>query len=80
MQAIFITTLRELNGVILDAGQEMFLTSLFIHLFCDNYLRCRIGSMLNRSAREKDRVTRRAPYYPYMHTLTHPYLNRMYIG
>ena len=80
MQAIFITTLRELNGVILDAGQLLFLTSLYTQLFCNNYLRGRIGSMLNRSARGKDRVTPRAPCYPYMHTLTRPYLNRMYIG
>ena len=80
MQAIFNTTLRELNGVILDAGQELFLTSLYIQLFCNNYLHGRIGSMLNKSARGKDRVTLRAPYYPYMHTLTRPYLNRKYVG
>ena len=64
MQVIFITTPREMNGVILDAGQEFFLTSLYIQLFGNNYLRGRIGSMLNRSARGKDRVTPRVPYYP----------------
>ena len=53
-------------------------------LFCTFscfYLRGRIGSMYKRSARGKDRVTLRAPHYPYQwHTLTRPYLNRMYIG
>ena len=67
-------------GVILDARQELFLTSLCIQLFYNNYLRSSIGSMLMRSAREKDRETPRAPYYPYTHTLMRPYLNRMYIG
>ena len=42
-------------GVILDARHEFFLTSLFIQLFCNNYLRGGIGSMLKRSAREKDK-------------------------
>ena len=55
------------------------MTSLYIQLFGNNYLRRRIGSMLNRSAREKDRVTPRVPYYPNMHTLTRPFLNRMYM-
>ena len=36
--------------------------------------------MLKRPARGKDRVSPRALYYPYMHTHTRPYLNRMYIG
>ena len=62
MQAILIRTLQELNGVILDAGQEFF-TSLYIQLLCSNYLRGRIGSMLNRSMQGRDRVTLRAPYY-----------------
>ena len=78
MRVIFITALRELNGVTLDAEQELFLTSLYIQLFCNNYLRGRIGAMLNRSALGKDRVTPLAPYYPYMHTLTRHYQNRMY--
>ena len=63
MQTIFIRTLQEQNGVILDAGQELFFTSLYIQLFCSNYLRGRIGSMLNRSMQGRDRVTLRAPYY-----------------
>ena len=63
MQVIFIRTLQEMNGVILDAGQELFLTSLYIQLFCSNYLRGRIRSMLNRSVQGRDRVTPRAPYY-----------------
>ena len=67
-------------GVILDARQELFLTSLYIQLFYNNYLRGRIGSMFKRCAQEKDRVTLCSPYYPYMHTLTRPFLNRMYIG
>ena len=67
-------------GVILDARQELFLTSLYIQLFYNNYLRGRIGSMFKRCAQEKDRVTLCAPYYPYMHTLMRSFLNRMYIG
>ena len=42
-------------GVILDARHELFLTSLFIQLFYNNYLRGGIESMLKRSAREKDK-------------------------
>ena len=41
--------------VILDARHELFLTSLSIQLFYNNYLRGGIGSMLKRSAREKDK-------------------------
>ena len=50
-------------GVILDAGLELSLTSLYIQLFCSNYLRCRIGSVLNRSAQGRDRVMPHVPYY-----------------
>ena len=52
-------------GVILDARQELFLTSLYIQLFYNNYLRGRIGSMFKRYAQEKDRVTLCVHAYTY---------------